>query len=155
MHKEKKIFIAMITIALVVFLYSSSKASNQVAQRKEDYSSYLTALKYIQNEENLEEAEKILNNIEKKYIKTAEIMRSKAITYIFLEKYDKAEKSLEEAFNLNKKLQENVDILLVYAELAEKNKHNDKALKAIDKLNTMETSKEQKEKITEIKNKIG
>ncbi|MCR8745463.1 hypothetical protein [Romboutsia lituseburensis] len=150
MYKNSKIFITFLSVALFLMMYSYDKGQKQISERKDDYTAYAKAELSINQGKKIESSLKTIEKLEKKYIKTDQFELSKVQAYALMGQFDKAEKSVKEAIRLNKKLENDVNLLLIYADVCINNKDNDKANQILEKIKNLEKNEEQQKKFDKL-----
>jgi len=134
MKKSTKIFIASLSVILVLFTFAFSKAQEDKIHIKNTYESYALVNEIISSEENLEQAEGILKVAEETFIEDPNIYLQKARLYEKMKNYEEAEKNILKIFEMRPDLENNTDVLKLYANIVFLKGDHQKAQEITNKL---------------------
>ena len=150
MKKNKKIFIGGIFISIVVFTYSGFIGIQQVSQRKEDYAVYTEVQSSIENVVNLEQALKNIEKLQNKYNDSYVFNIDKGFIFKSLNKQSESFEEFKNAFEKNKGLYKNVNLLIIYSEVAQQSGNIKESKEAISRVKKLGIPKEQKQKVNDL-----
>lgn len=131
--RNNKYLLGVAVIAIVSFVYSGFKGSEEVSQREIDYAVYGEVQRSIKTGEQLEESIKKIDKLQKDYNDSYVLNLDKGSIYNSLGKRDEAKVELEKAFEKNKSLYKNANLLIIYAEVAHLSGDDKKAEETISK----------------------
>lgn len=154
MKNIKKIFIGGIVISIVVFAYSGLIGIQQVSQRKDDYAVYDEVRSSIENIVNLEEALKNIEKLQNKYNDSYVFNIDKGFIYKSLNKPNESFEEFKNAFEKNKGLYKNVNLLIIYSEVAQQSGNIKESKEAISRAKKLGIPKEQKQRVSDLLAKI-
>ena len=131
MNNTTKYFLIFLVFAISGILYTGFVGRKQILQRKDDYMIYNEIQTSIAKEEGLQASLKKIEELQKKYKDSYVFNIDKGFIYNSLDEQERSQKEFEKAFEKNNGLSKNVNLLLVYAEIANINGDNLRAKEAI------------------------
>lgn len=155
MHKNTKIFIAFLIIISAAFIGNVVKGKNQTVERREDYIKYEKAKQDIEEGVDVKKSVEAIEEIDDKYIKDSSITMQKILAYKDLGDNKKLQVSLKEAFELDKKLEDNYYMLSLYAQTASANKDTKEVKKTLEKIKKLDLTDDEKKLVKELTKQIG
>ena len=137
MKKNTKIYVISFSAFIISIIFMWSKGQSYNTELKDSYEKYQKINEILSSSENIEEAEKLLNDIEDDFIENPEIYLKKALVSVELEKYEEAEKFINKMFELEPRLENNADVLNLYAQVLYEKGDIDKANAILNKVNEL------------------
>ena len=137
MKKNTKIYVISFSAFIISIIFMWSKGQSYNTELKDSYDKYQKINEILSSGENIEEAEKLLNDIEDDFIQNPEIYLKKALASVELEKYEEAEKFINKMFELEPRLENNADVLNLYAQVLYEKGDIDKANAILNKVNEL------------------
>ena len=137
MKKNTKIYVISFSAFIISIIFMWSKGQSYNTELKDSYDKYQKINEILSSSENIEEAEKLLNDIEDDFIENPEIYLKKALVSVELEKYEEAEKFINKMFELEPRLENNADVLNLYAQVLYEKGDIDKANAILNKVNEL------------------
>lgn len=137
MKKNTKIYVISFSAFIISIIFMWSKGQSYNTELKDSYDKYQKINEILSSGENIEEAEKLLNDIEDDFIENPEIYLKKALVSVELEKYEEAEKFINKMFELEPRLENNADVLNLYAQVLYEKGDIDKANAILNKVNEL------------------
>lgn len=137
MKKNTKIYVISFSAFIISIIFMWSKGQSYNTELKDSYEKYQKINEILSSGENIEEAEKLLNDIEDDFIENPEIYLKKALVSVELEKYEEAEKFINKMFELEPRLENNADVLNLYAQVLYEKGDIDKANAILNKVNEL------------------
>lgn len=134
MKKSTKLYIVSLSSVLFLFLFTFSRAQEDKNEFKSLYNEYILLSDAVTLGENLETLETSLLNIEDKFFEDVNVYLQKARIYDKMEKYEEAEESILKIYELRPDLEDNTDILALYANVAFLSGDHEKAGELSNKL---------------------
>ena len=117
MKKNIKIYVISFSAFIISIIFMWSKGQSYNTELKDSYEKYQKINEILSSGENIEEAEKLLKDIEDDFIENPEIYLKKALVSVELEEYEEAEKFINKMFELEPRLENNTDVLNLYAQV--------------------------------------
>ena len=137
MKKNTKIYVISFSAFIISIIFMWYKGQSYNTELKDSYDKYQKINEILSSGENIEEAEKLLNDIEDDFIENPEIYLKKALVSVELEKYEEAEKFINKMFELEPRLENNADVLNLYAQVLYEKGDIDKANAILNKVNEL------------------
>lgn len=137
MKKSTKIYIVSLSFLIVMFLFAFSSAQSDKINLKNTYEDFYSIDSILESGENLEEAKKIISDVEKIFIEDPNIYLKKAQVYMEAKEYDVAEESINKIFELRPDLENNAEVLKIYANIVFLKGDHEKAQEITNKLNSL------------------
>lgn len=137
MKKNTKIYVISFSAFIISIIFMWSKGQSYNTELKDSYDKYQKINEILSSGENIEEAEKLLKDIEDDFIENPEIYLKKALVSVELEKYEEAEKFINKMFELEPRLENNADVLNLYAQVLYEKGDIDKANAILNKVNEL------------------
>ena len=137
MKKNTKIYVISFSAFIISIIFMWSKGQSYNTELKDSYEKYQKINEILSSGENIEEAEKLLKDIEDDFIENTEIYLKKALVSVELEKYEEAEKFINKMFELEPRLENNADVLNLYAQVLYEKGDIDKANAILNKVNEL------------------
>lgn len=154
MKNINKYFLVVTIVAVISLIYSGVEGSKQISQRKKDYTTYAEVKSTIQEGENLEGAMKKIEKLQKTYNDSYVFNIDKGIICNGLKESKKALKEFEKAFEKNKSLYKNANLLIIYAEVAHLSGDDKKAEETISKAKEIGIPQEQQKTVDKLLSEI-
>lgn len=140
MKKNTKIYVISFSAFMISVIFMWSKAQTYNTQLKESYEKYQQINEILSSGENIEKAEILIKDIEYDFIENPEIYLKKAIISLKLKKYDDSEKFINKMFELEPRLENNIDVLNLYAQVLYEKGDEDKANVILNKVKELQAS---------------
>ncbi len=140
MKKSTKIYIASLTFLMIMFVFAFSSAQSAKIDLKTAYEDFSRIDSILESGENLDEAKKIINEAEKVFIEDPNIYLKKAQIYMETKEYDVAEESINKIFELRPDLENNAEVLKIYANIVFLKGDHKRAQEITNKLNSLGNS---------------
>lgn len=127
MKKNINIYIGVMSVLVLMFIFTFSKAQNDKLGLKQAYEAYQMIDDFITSEEHKDVAVNILNDVNEKFLYDTDVCFKQIDLYNELGEYEKAQEVIEKVFEEDPDLKSDLNMLDIYYSVLLLNGENEKA----------------------------